>query len=316
LSFNDNNALREVAGELGAHLKLLEHHLGVNVHQRGSTLMVASSSEDAGADACRILNQLFHLALGGRRLNATDVQHSIAILRADPQADLNAYFDDVILLGVNNKPITPRSPGQRDYYRALERYDITFGVGPAGTGKTYVGMAVAVAALKSGKVRKIILTRPAVEAGEKLGFLPGDLNDKVDPYLRPLFDALEDMVPKDRLERMYERGAIEIAPLAFMRGRTLDDAYVVLDEAQNTTRAQMKMFLTRLGVNGKMVVTGDISQIDLPRREDSGLVQALRVVDGLDAIGVIRLNRSDVVRHPLVSDIIQAYENIDSRDGT
>ena len=283
----------------------------MTVHQRGSTLFVTAVTSASGAGACRVLNQLFHLALDGRRLTATDVLHSMAILKADPQADLTAYFDEVILLGVNQRPITPRSPGQRDYFRVLKAHDVTFGVGPAGTGKTYLGMAVAVAALKAGDVRKIILTRPAVEAGEKLGFLPGDLNEKVDPYLRPLFDALEDMVPHDRLERLYERGGIEIAPLAFMRGRTLDDAYVVLDEAQNTTRAQMKMFLTRLGVGGKMVVTGDITQIDLPRREDSGLVEALRMAEGLKGVGVVRLSRTDVVRHPLVGEIIEAYDRLE-----
>ncbi|MBX2800944.1 MAG: PhoH family protein [Myxococcales bacterium] len=205
------------------------------------------------------------------------------------------------------RPITPRSGGQRAYVDALRNHEVVFGVGPAGTGKTYLAMAVAVAALKRGKVRRLILTRPAVEAGEKLGFLPGDLSEKVDPYLRPLFDALADMLPHERVTRMMERRVIEVAPLAFMRGRTLNQAYVVLDEAQNTTREQMKMFLTRLGEGSSMVITGDTTQIDLPRKGDSGLVHAVRVLSDVERIGIVKLGSRDVVRHTLVSQIVEAY---------
>ena len=213
-----------------------------------------------------------------------------------------------MLVGVDGRAITPRSAGQKAYLDTLRSHDIAFGVGPAGTGKTYLAMAVAVASLLRGEVKKLVLTRPAVEAGEKLGFLPGDLNEKVDPYLRPLYDALADMVPGERAQRMFERGVIEVAPLAFMRGRTLAGAYVLLDEGQNTTREQMKMFLTRLGEGSRMIVTGDVSQIDLPRRSDSGMVHALEVLAPVQRVGVARLDSSDVVRHPLVGEIIDAYD--------
>ena len=221
------------------------------------------------------------------------------------------YFNDTVLVAVDGTPIAPRSAGQKAYVSMLRRHDVCFGVGPAGTGKTYLAMAVAVAALQRGEVKKIVLTRPAVEAGEKLGFLPGDLNEKVDPYLRPLYDALGDMIPAERVQRLFERHTIEVAPLAFMRGRTLAGAYVILDEGQNTTREQMKMFLTRLGEGSRMVITGDITQVDLPRRSDSGLIHALGVLERVNAIGVARLGSGDVVRHPLVAAIIDAYDASD-----
>ena len=250
---------------------------------------------------------LGRLAADGRRIHPTDVRDGLRILQQDPGVDLMSYFKDVVVVGVKKRPITARTVNQRRYIEELRRRDIVFGVGPAGTGKTYLAVAMAVAQLQKGACKRILLTRPAVEAGEKLGFLPGDLTEKVDPYLRPLFDALRDMVEPADLSRMLERGIIEIAPLAFMRGRTLDDAHVVLDEAQNTTVEQMKMFLTRLGERGRMVITGDVSQVDLPNHRRSGLAHALHVLRDVRGIGVVRLTTADVVRHPLVARIIEAY---------
>ncbi|MEZ4239534.1 MAG: PhoH family protein [Myxococcota bacterium] len=216
--------------------------------------------------AARVLSELYTLVQRGHAIGPTDVEHALRIVRTDPGSDLQSYFEDTIVVNVDGKPLCARSAGQRRYVEQLRSHQLVFGVGPAGTGKTYLAMAVAVAALKRGQVRRLILTRPAVEAGEKLVFLPGDLSEKVDPYLRPLYDALEDMMPVERVEKMLEKGVIEVAPLAFMRGRTLSHAFVVLDEAQNTTREQMKMFLTRLGEGSRMVITGDTTQIDLPRK--------------------------------------------------
>ena len=319
LTFDDNGRLRELVGELGSHLDMVSRALDVDVHQRGSTVWIGvpgAIEDDAEALkrvalGARVLEQLYDYVGRGHELHPTDVHHAIRILRADPTASLRAFFDDTVLMNVDGRPISPRSPGQRAYVQMLRTRDVVFGVGPAGSGKTYLAMAIAVSALQRGAVRRIILTRPAVEAGEKLGFLPGDLTEKVDPYLRPLYDALQDMLPRERLARMLERQIIEVAPLAFMRGRTLDDAYVVLDEAQNTTAAQMRMFLTRLGERAKMVITGDVTQIDLPPRTTSGLVQAIQVLEDIEKIGFVRLQPSDIVRHPLVADIVHAYDRSD-----
>jgi len=309
LEFDDNGFTRELVGELGSHLRIIEDALGVDVSQRGNTLSISGDGDRQAAS--HVLRELYSLAARGRALHPTDVQHAVRILRKEPTGSLHSYFDDNILTSVRGRPITPRSAGQRGYLQKLRHHDVCFGVGPAGTGKTYLAMAVAVAALQRGEVKKIVLTRPAVEAGEKLGFLPGDLNEKVDPYLRPLYDALSDMIPAERVQRMLERGVIEVAPLAFMRGRTLAGSYVLLDEGQNTTREQMKMFLTRLGEGSRMVVTGDITQIDLPRRSDSGMVHALDVLADVRRVGVATLDASDVVRHPLVAAIIEAYAGAD-----
>ncbi|MDE5807794.1 MAG: PhoH family protein [Muribaculaceae bacterium] len=230
----------------------------------------------------------------------------IDIVRGEPPMEVNA--EGVIIYGQNGKPIAPRNANQTKMVRSFANNDLTFALGPAGTGKTYIAIALAVSALKNKQCRKIILSRPAVEAGEKLGFLPGDMKDKIDPYLQPLYDALEDMLPPMKLKEYMEAGTIQIAPLAFMRGRTLNDAIIILDEAQNTTRHQMKMFLTRLGMNGKMIITGDTTQIDLPRTVQSGLLQALRILKGVRGIGVIEYEKKDIVRHPLVQRIVDAYE--------
>lgn len=308
LDFHDNGVLKELVGEFGSHLRLIEEATGVQLSQRGDAIVVApGAGDEAAALAERVITGLYALVASGRSLRKKDVEHAIQIFRQNPEAQLDAYFGDVLLSSVAGKPISPRSEGQRRYVAALRTHDIVFGVGPAGTGKTYLATAMAVAALKKGAVRRIILTRPAVEAGEKLGFLPGDMSDKVDPYLRPLYDALEDMLPAERVARMLDRGVLEVAPLAFMRGRTLDHAFVILDEAQNTTRAQMKMFLTRMGADAKMVVTGDPSQVDLPHRSQSGLIEALDVLSDVKGIGVARFDPSDVVRHPLVAAMIRAY---------
>ncbi len=236
----------------------------------------------------------------------------IDIVRGEPPREVNA--EGVIIYGQNGKPIAPRNANQARMVKSFSLNDLTFALGPAGTGKTYIAIALAVSALKNKQCRRIILSRPAVEAGEKLGFLPGDMKDKIDPYLQPLYDALEDMLPPLKLKEYMEAGTIQIAPLAFMRGRTLNDAIIILDEAQNTTRHQMKMFLTRLGQNGKMIITGDTTQIDLPRTVQSGLLQALRILKGVKGIGIIEYEKKDIVRHPLVQRIVDAYEKREQKD--
>ena len=299
---------------MGNHLKLVAERAGVLLTQRGNQILV--SGDPTAVDQVRnLLEQLDVLVASGHALHKSDVAHAMRILADDPRASLGSFFRDTLLVGVEGRRITPRSAGQRAYVEALRNHDVVFGVGPAGTGKTYLAMAMAVAALKRGEVKRIILTRPAVEAGEKLGFLPGTLTDKVDPYLRPLYDALQDMLPADRVARMIEKGVIEVAPLAFMRGRTLKSAVVLLDEAQNTTREQMRMFLTRLGQDSRMVITGDVTQTDLPSRSQSGMAHALRVLSDVDRIGVVRLSSRDVVRHPLVARIIDAYAQDDEERG-
>ncbi len=246
------------------------------------------------------------------RYNRLDEEAIIDIVRGDPPKEVNA--EGVIIYGQNGKPIAPRNANQTRMVRSFAQNDLTFALGPEGTGKTYIAIALAVHALKNKQCRKIILSRPAVEAGEKLGFLPGDMKDKIDPYLQPLYDALEDMIPQQKLKEYMEAQTIQIAPLAFMRGRTLNDAVIILDEAQNTTRHQMKMFLTRLGMNGKMIITGDTTQIDLPRTVQSGLLQALRILKGVKGIGVIEYEKKDIVRHPLVQRIVDAYEHRERED--
>ncbi len=241
------------------------------------------------------------------KYNKLDEEAIIDIVRGDPPKEVNA--EGIIIYGQNGKPIAPRNANQARMVKSFAENDLTFALGPAGTGKTYIAIALAVHALKNKQCRKIILSRPAVEAGEKLGFLPGDMKDKIDPYLQPLYDALEDMIPQQKLKEYMEAQTIQIAPLAFMRGRTLNDAVIILDEAQNTTRHQMKMFLTRLGMNGKMIITGDTTQIDLPRTVQSGLLQALRILKGVKGIGIIEYEKKDIVRHPLVQRIVDAYEH-------
>jgi phosphate starvation-inducible protein PhoH and related proteins len=314
LEFADNHALREVAGEFGAHLTAIGKAFGVEVQQRGSALRVVGPAAGT-ASALRALRTLGELVERGRPVDATEVHHVVRALIADPATDVPALYDDVLGTTVEGRAVSPRTATQRQYLAALRAHDVVFGIGPAGTGKTYLAVAAAVAALRRGDAKRLILTRPAVEAGEKLGFLPGDLSEKVDPYLRPLFDALHDLLPVERVQKMLEKRVIEVAPLAFMRGRTLASAWVLLDEGQNTTREQMKMFLTRLGHDSKMVITGDPSQIDLPRHTGSGLLHALDVLSDVPTVGVVRFTSADVVRHPMVAQIVDAYDRYDGNAG-
>jgi phosphate starvation-inducible PhoH-like protein len=258
--------------------------------------------------ARRVLSQLYALLEQGYPIYPSDVDYAVRILSGDRGANLRDIFLDTVFIAANKRVITPKSLGQKAYIDAIRNYDVVFGIGPAGTGKTYLAMAMAVAELMKNSIARIVLTRPAVEAGEKLGFLPGDLAEKVNPYLRPLYDALNDMVDFDRARRLVERGTIEVAPLAFMRGRTLNDSFVILDEAQNTTTEQMKMFLTRLGYGSKAVITGDVTQVDLPAGKLSGLKEAQTILRGISGIRFVTFTERDVVRHPLVQEIISAYE--------
>jgi phosphate starvation-inducible PhoH-like protein len=312
LDFDDAERLRELAGELGAHWKVVSRALGVDVSQRGLRVRVAGPA-DAVDDAERLLRALDQLVGRGWHLRVGDVESAARLVRTTPDLDLGAWFSDAVFSTPGRKPVVPRTPRQREYVLAMRANAVTLGVGPAGTGKTFLAVAMAAAALRRNEVRRIILTRPAVEAGEKLGYLPGDLAEKVNPYLRPLFDALQALLGDEQVARLIEKGVIEIAPLAFMRGRTLSEAYVLLDEAQNTTVAQMRMFLTRLGEGSRMVVNGDVTQIDLPRGTPSGLIDAMRVLRGVDGVGLVEFNSVDVIRHPMVAAIIDAYEADDRR---
>ena len=270
------------------------------------TLIKALGDEDETAEFEKKIKELEDYCV---KYNSLGEEVILDIVKGNPPKELK--IDDVIIYGINGKPIQARSANQQKLVKAFHENDLTFALGPAGTGKTYVAIALAVKALKNREIRKLILSRPAVEAGEKLGFLPGDMKDKIDPYLQPLYDALEDMIPSNKLKEYLETNVIQIAPLAFMRGRTLSDAVIILDEAQNTTTHQIKMFLTRLGMNAKMVVTGDITQIDLPHSQTSGLVQALKVLQGVPGIAKVQFEKKDIVRHQLVQRIVEAYEKHD-----
>ena len=306
MRFHRSEALREVAGTLGEHLKIIQKILSAGVKQSGEELVV-TGSRDAVEQAVAALKQLAALVEGGHALHPPQVDQMCRLLVREPGTRLAELYKETVFVGARKKRIYPRSIRQRDYCAAVRENDLVFGIGPAGTGKTYLAMAMALADLTQERVRKIILCRPAVEAGEKLGFLPGDMLEKVNPYLRPLYDALYDLMGPEKAVRLIEREIIEVAPLAFMRGRTLSNAFVILDEAQNTTPEQMKMFLTRVGVGSKVVVTGDPSQVDLPSQHRSGLRHALDILRDVDGIAVSRLTDADVVRHPLVAAIIRAY---------
>ncbi len=307
LDFENNSAIIDLYGEHGRNLKMIENALGVDIDVRGNKLTI--SGDEAGIDiAHKTCSQLYQLIERGYPLQTRDVEFALGILSEDPTARIADIFLDKLTIKSGKRTITPKSLAQKFYVEAIRNSDIVFGIGPAGTGKTYLAMAMAVAALLNDEITRIIMVRPAVEAGERLGFLPGDLEEKVNPYLRPLYDALYDMLPFERVARLLERGIIEVAPLAFMRGRTLNDAFIILDEAQNTTSAQMKMFLTRIGFGSKAVVTGDITQIDLEDKNKSGLVEARRLLKDIPGISFAMFSKKDVVRHPLVKRIIQAYE--------
>jgi phosphate starvation-inducible PhoH-like protein len=315
LTFDDPQALQALCGSNNARLKLIERTAGAQIHLRGNEVTI--EGDDAAAEIARsALEQLYDLALAGKALSSDDVVRAVKLLQGDGSGSgagvtLRGVFGETILTPRAGRPIAPKGGAQKEYVDLVRGNDIVFAVGPAGTGKTYLAVALAVRALLDKQVRRIILTRPAIEAGERLGFLPGTLEEKIDPYLRPLYDALHDMIDADRLERFLSDATIEIAPLAYMRGRTLSGSFIILDEAQNTTPEQMKMFLTRMGFDSKAVITGDITQTDLPRGQKSGLRDALELVAGIRGIGTVQFSDQDVVRHPLVAALIRAYDQRD-----
>lgn len=295
-------------GSFDENIRQIEREFSVSVVSRGSELKVTGEEPENVQKGVRAVNGLLTLINRGESLSDQNVRYVLSLVNDGNEDKLEQMAADCVCITSKGKPVKPKTLGQKKYIETIKKNTITLGVGPAGTGKTYLAVAMAVTAFRAKEINRIILTRPAVEAGEKLGFLPGDLQSKVDPYLRPLYDALFDMLGAENFQKHQERGDIEVAPLAYMRGRTLDDSFIILDEAQNTTTEQMKMFLTRLGFNSKMVVTGDITQIDLPDGKRSGLKEAIKVLKNIEDIGVVRFNEKDVVRHRLVQDIIKAYE--------
>ena len=299
-------------GLFDENIRIIEQELGVTVVNRESNLKISGDGE-AVMWAVKAVQGLLSLSAKGEPINQQNVRYIIELVRAGNEGKIAQLAGDVVCVTAKGKPIKAKTVGQKKYIDSIKNNTVTLGVGPAGTGKTYLAVAAAVAAFREKQINRIILTRPAVEAGERLGFLPGDLQSKVDPYLRPLYDALFDMLGAETYQKYLERGNIEVAPLAYMRGRTLDDSFIILDEAQNTSREQMKMFLTRMGFGSKIVITGDITQIDLPKDTVSGLKEAMRVLDGVEDIAICRLNEADVVRHVIVQRIIKAYEEDESR---
>jgi phosphate starvation-inducible PhoH-like protein len=309
LTLDDNELARRLFGEHNHNLLQIADAVGVRISARGSEVLIEGDPIETDL-AHNILSQLYGLLEEGYPVYPNDVGYAVRALSGNDRARLKDIFLDTVYITAKKRAITPKSLSQKKYIDAIRSYDIVFGIGPAGTGKTYLAMAMAVAALTKSQVSRIILTRPAVEAGEALGFLPGDLADKVDPYLRPLYDALHDMMRFEKVGALMQQGVIEVAPLAFMRGRTLNDSFIILDEAQNTTSEQMKMFLTRIGFNSKAVITGDITQIDLPANRASGLVEAKKILREIGGIAFAFFSKEDVVRHRLVQDIIRAYEEL------
>ena len=301
-------------GSFDENIRLIESEFHVTVANREGELRVNGEPEDTML-ACKALSALLTLSNRGEAINEQNVRYVIGLARSGQEEKIGELTQDVICISAKGRPIKPKTIGQKEYVDSISQNTVTIGVGPAGTGKTYLAVAAAVAAFRERKINRIILTRPAVEAGERLGFLPGDLQSKVDPYLRPLYDGLFDMLGADNFTKYQERGSIEVAPLAYMRGRTLDDSFIILDEAQNTTPEQMKMFLTRLGFGSKAVITGDITQIDLPDGKQSGLREALRVLDGVEGIAQCFLTEKDVVRHELVQRIVKAYAEYENKKG-
>jgi phosphate starvation-inducible protein PhoH and related proteins len=312
LEFANIDLTRQLFGERNTNLQKVAKSIGVTINARGNTVFI-TGDEIAAELAAKVLQQLYSLLKEGYPIHPNDIDFAINVLSADDHIDLKTIFLDRVFITAKKSAITPKSLAQKEYIDAIRKYDIVFGIGPAGTGKTYLAMAMAVSALSKGIVSRIILTRPAVEAGEALGFLPGDLAEKVDPYLRPLYDALHDMMRFEKTAALMQKGIIEVAPIAFMRGRTLNDSFIILDEAQNTTSEQMKMFLTRIGFNSKAVITGDITQIDLPSNRTSGLIETKNILQDIDGIEFIFFSKKDVVRHKLVQEIIRAYEELEDQ---
>jgi phosphate starvation-inducible PhoH-like protein len=313
VTIEDEMLLSSLYGDMDKNLRLIENTYGVILNARGNRIQI-EGEEKSVSRVERLLKQLADMLAQGVISQKDDVNTAIHAFSTDPSTALKDLFQKAIPVSSRKRPVAPKNETQRKYVEAIRQYDIVFGIGPAGTGKTYLAMATAVSALLRREVSRIILVRPAVEAGEKLGFLPGDLYEKVHPYLRPLYDALYDMIETEKANKLVERGDIEIAPLAFMRGRTLNDSFIILDEAQNTTVEQMKMFLTRLGFNSKTVVTGDITQIDLPSGRSSGLIEVQKILDDIEGIRFIYFTNKDVVRHKLVQQIIKAYEKYEGAD--
>lgn len=315
------NSIEESISIIGTHdrnIRLLEEYFHTKIVTRGEEILVSEELDKTKQDQLlKILKTLQTILKYENNMNERDILYSFKMLEQDKLDDLISIYRNKIIVGKHytGKPISAKTFNQKKYIKAIDDHDLVFGVGPAGTGKTFLAVVKGVTALKAQDVKRIILTRPAVEAGESLGFLPGDLKEKVDPYLRPLYDALHDTLGQENTESLIEKGTIEIAPLAYMRGRTLDDAFVILDEAQNTTEQQMKMFLTRLGFNSKMVVTGDISQIDLPRGVNSGLINAINILKDMDNISICEFDVSDVIRHPLVQKVLDRYEAFERKEG-
>jgi len=306
LIFENNNSLKQLCGEKNSNIKEIERIFDIKLHTRGNKITLQGQSQNLD-NAEKFTNQIYELIKKGYNLEPGDIELASRIILSDKHS-LEAIFLDTICVSTRKRIIAPKSLAQKHYIDSIRKNDVVFGIGPAGTGKTYLVMALAVSAFLNHQFNRIILTRPAVEAGEKLGFLPGDLSQKVDPYLRPLFDALYEMMDYEKVSRLIEKGAIEIAPLAFMRGRTLNDAFVILDEAQNTTSMQMKMFLTRLGFNSKAVITGDVTQIDLEKNTVSGLIHSENILKNIPKLDFVYFSNRDVVRHPIIKKIIEAYE--------
>lgn len=308
VTFPDLNFTRQLFGEHNGHLTRIGEALEISIGARGNTVYLSGDSIAVDL-ALNVLKQLYGLLEAKYPVYTKDIDYAIHLVSGNDRVKIKDIFLDTVCVTSKKIPITPKSAAQKEYIDAIRSHDLVFGIGPAGTGKTYLAMAMAVASLSKGDISRIILTRPAVEAGEALGFLPGDLAEKVDPYLRPLYDALHDMMRFEKVSSLMQQGVIEVAPLAFMRGRTLNDAFIILDEAQNTTSEQMKMFLTRIGFNSKAVVTGDITQIDLPSNRSSGLIEAKTILKGVNGIKFAFFSKRDVVRHKLVQQIIKAYED-------
>jgi phosphate starvation-inducible PhoH-like protein len=311
LDFDDIDLARQLFGERNGNLQKIAKTVDVAINARGTTVFV-DGDEIAAALAINVLSQLYNLLKEGYPIHPNDIDFAVSVLSGNDRVDLKEIFLDRVFITSKKSAVTPKSLAQKEYIDAIRKFDIVFGIGPAGTGKTYLAMAMAVSALSKGIVSRIILTRPAVEAGEALGFLPGDLAEKVDPYLRPLYDALHDMMRFEKAASLMQKGIIEVAPIAFMRGRTLNDSFIILDEAQNTTSEQMKMFLTRIGFNSKAVITGDITQIDLPSDRTSGLIQSKNILQNINGIKFVFFSKRDVVRHKLVQEIIRAYEELEA----
>lgn len=314
LTLNGMDAYLALFGANERNVSLLEGELGVKLSLRGSEIKIEGEAENVGW-ALQVLEKLMELEARHTPIDRTTLRYACALVKEGGLDRLDELAAQVVAITHRGRPVRCKTLGQYDYVKAIREHELTFAVGPAGTGKTYLAMALAVAALRNKEVERIVLTRPAVEAGEKLGFLPGDLSQKVDPYLRPLFDALYEMMGAESYQRLQERGALEVAPLAYMRGRTLSDSFIILDEAQNTTPEQMKMFLTRFGAGSRVVVTGDATQTDLPYGKQSGLLQALEVLKEIPEIAIVRLSQSDVVRHDLVQTVVKAYEAYERNRG-